>query len=88
MTVYVGIDPGFTGAIAFYWPKPNRVEVHDMPVYKNIKGKTELNLYELHCSAQATNDISHAVQVETILRFKQRQGTEPITCQPKMARAG
>ena len=41
MTVFVGIDPGFTGAIAFYWPDSNSVEVHDMPVYKNIKGKTE-----------------------------------------------
>ena len=66
MTVYVGIDPGFTGAIAFYWPKPNRVEVHDMPVYKNIKGKTELNLYELHAILTPEGDEPHHVILEQV----------------------
>ena len=47
MTVYIGIDPGFTGAVAFLWPDEMQVEVFDMPVVKNTKGKTELDLHEL-----------------------------------------
>ena len=39
MLIY-GIDPGFTGAIALYWPDTGKLEVHDMPVMKNPKGKT------------------------------------------------
>ena len=42
MLVY-GIDPGFTGAIALYWPGAGKLEVHDMPVMKNPKGKTIIN---------------------------------------------
>ena len=42
MLIY-GIDPGFTGAIALYWPDAGKIEVHDMPVMKNPKGKTIIN---------------------------------------------
>ena len=42
MLIY-GIDPGFTGAIALYWPGAGTIEVHDMPVMKNPKGKTIIN---------------------------------------------
>jgi len=42
MLIY-GIDPGYTGAIALYWPGSNTIEVHDMPVMKNPKGKTIIN---------------------------------------------
>ena len=42
MLIY-GIDPGFSGAIALYWPGSNTIEVHDMPVMKNPKGKTIIN---------------------------------------------
>ena len=42
MLIY-GIDPGFTGAIALYWPGADTIEVHDMPVMKNPKGKTIIN---------------------------------------------
>tara|TARA_R110002110_G_scaffold175387_6_gene378936 strand:- start:4593 stop:5060 length:468 start_codon:yes stop_codon:yes gene_type:complete len=42
MLIY-GIDPGFTGAIALYWPETGKLEVHDMPVMKNPKGKTIIN---------------------------------------------
>ena len=41
----VGIDPGFLGAVAFLGP--DGIEVHDMPVYKAPRGKTELNLHAL-----------------------------------------
>ena len=42
MLIY-GIDPGFTGAIALYWPDAGTIEVHDMPVMTNPKGKTIIN---------------------------------------------
>jgi crossover junction endodeoxyribonuclease RuvC len=42
MLIY-GIDPGFTGAIALYWPDTGKLEVHDMPVMKNPTGKTIIN---------------------------------------------
>ena len=42
MLIY-GIDPGFTGAIALYWPDTGKLEVHDMSVMKNPKGKTIIN---------------------------------------------
>lgn len=66
MTVFIGIDPGFTGAIAFYWPQGNRIEVHDMPVYSNAKGKTELNLYELHDILTPEGDEPHLAMIEAV----------------------
>jgi crossover junction endodeoxyribonuclease RuvC len=66
MTVYIGIDPGFTGAVAFYWPAENHIEVYDMPVYKNAKGKTELNLYELHDILNPESDEPHIAIVEQV----------------------
>ena len=44
MLIY-GCDPGFTGAVALYWTDTNKLEVHDMPVMKNPKGKAILNLH-------------------------------------------
>lgn len=38
----IGIDPGFTGAIACYFPASGDLVVEDMPTAKNPKGKTEL----------------------------------------------
>ena len=64
--IYIGIDPGFTGAIAFYWPSENHVEVYDMPVYKNAKGKTELNLFELHEILNPESDEPHTAIVEQV----------------------
>lgn len=45
MGMIVGIDPGYSGAIAFL--TSSGIEVHDMPVAPNAKGKTELDLYSL-----------------------------------------
>ena len=42
MLIY-GCDPGFTGAIALYWTDTGKLEVHDMPVMKNTKGKAIIN---------------------------------------------
>lgn len=41
----VGIDPGYTGAIAFL--TSSGVEINDMPVAPNTKGKLELDLFGL-----------------------------------------
>jgi len=70
MTVYIGIDPGFTGAVAFYWPDTNSIEVHDMPVYKNAKGKTELNLYELHEILTPEGDEPHMAIIEQVAAMR------------------
>lgn len=43
----VGIDPGFSGAIAFLDPGSMRLHVHDMPVAPNPKGRVELDLHAL-----------------------------------------
>jgi crossover junction endodeoxyribonuclease RuvC len=43
----LGIDPGLSGALAFYDPKANAVtEIHDMPTLE-IKGKKRLELYQM-----------------------------------------
>ena len=46
MLIY-GCDPGFTGAIALYWTDTGKLEVHDMPVMQNPKGKAIINLHSL-----------------------------------------
>jgi len=45
---YLGCDPGFTGALAVYHPATGNLNITDMPVVKNKKGRTELNLHELY----------------------------------------
>jgi crossover junction endodeoxyribonuclease RuvC len=44
-SLVVGIDPGFSGAIALI--EGTQIDVYDMPTYKDAKGRTELNLPEL-----------------------------------------
>ena len=46
MLIY-GCDPGFTGAIALYWTDTGKLEVHDMPVMQNPKGKAIIDLHSL-----------------------------------------
>lgn len=40
--IVIGIDPGFSGAIALYNPETRWLGIHDMPVSPGPKGKTEL----------------------------------------------
>lgn len=47
---YLGVDPGLSGALAFYDPNTNDLIIHDMPVHeivKNKKTKRQLDLYQL-----------------------------------------
>ena len=36
----VGIDPGFSGAIALLDPVTRKLVIHDMPTLKGVNGKT------------------------------------------------
>ena len=47
MTVIIGIDPGFSGAIAKLSSK-GMLEIWDMPIVADRKGRSVLNLYEIH----------------------------------------
>ena len=47
MTVIIGIDPGFSGAIAKLSSK-GTLEIWDMPIVADLRGRPVLNLYELH----------------------------------------
>lgn len=40
--IAIGIDPGFSGAIAIYNSETRWLGIHDMPVSPGAKGKTEL----------------------------------------------
>ena len=42
-----GIDPGYTGAIAIYWPEANKLEMHDMPIMLNHAGKNIIDCHAL-----------------------------------------
>ena len=68
--IYIGIDPGFSGAIAFYAPKENIVSIYDMPVYQNAKGKTEINLYELHEILEPETDEPHMAVIEQVAAMR------------------
>lgn len=48
--VYLGIDPGLSGALAFYAPRRNRLDVYDMPTetyHRNGKVKRRVDAVEL-----------------------------------------
>lgn len=44
--IFIGVDPGFSGAVATIL-EDGSLEVEDMPVLKNTKGKTEIDLHGL-----------------------------------------
>ena len=70
MTVIVGIDPGFSGAVAFYKSETHWLEVYDMPVLKNAKGKTVLNLHELHSLLTPEGDEPHTAVIEQVAAMR------------------
>lgn len=48
--LYLGIDPGLSGAVCFYDPATGDLDIHDMPTFQvttNGKKKTRLDLYQL-----------------------------------------
>ena len=50
MNIFLGVDPGLDGALAFFDPKANELEVFDMPTHEvrvNNKNKRTIDVHEL-----------------------------------------
>lgn len=45
--IFCGIDPGLSGAIAFYKPAERKIALFDMPIFKKKSGKNEIDAGEL-----------------------------------------
>ena len=69
MLIY-GIDPGFSGAITLYWPKTGDIEVYDMPVMKNAKGKTVLNHHGILEILEPEGDGDRVAFIEHVAAMK------------------
>ena len=65
MIIY-GIDPGFSGAIAIWRPLPRSLHLYDMPILKNAKGKTELDLHTLFDLLAPEDDAQRLAVVEQV----------------------
>lgn len=48
MSYFLGIDPGLSGALAFYDPRTNQLEVFDMPTYTITSGGKQRRRIDLH----------------------------------------
>jgi hypothetical protein len=71
MTIVMGIDPGISGAVAFYFPMvPSRIAVDDVPVAGGeINGYELARLIRMHRPTLAVIE-----RVEEALRPVRRQG--------------
>ena len=45
--IIVGVDPGFSGAIAHYCTRTKDLDVVDMPTILNNRGKIEIDIHSL-----------------------------------------
>ena len=65
MNYILGIDPGAHGALAFFDPKANDLQVYDMPTHqirKNGALKTTIDLYQLGMLLDSwRNKVKHAI---------------------------
>lgn len=64
--VIIGIDCGFSGAIAIWRPFIQSLYVYDMPTLPNAKGKTELDLHTLFDLLTPEDDGPHMAVVEQV----------------------
>jgi Holliday junction resolvasome RuvABC endonuclease subunit len=80
MKPYVlGIDPGASGALCFWWPEVDAVEMFDMPVFKVPKGgklRSEIDRYTL---GRLIRDRAHLIRVAVI---------EQVASMPRDGHAG
>ena len=62
-TCIMGLDPGFSGAIAFYYPeKPQLIAAYDMPVAdRRINGAALYDLIRQHSPDMAVVEAVHAM---------------------------
>jgi crossover junction endodeoxyribonuclease RuvC len=89
--IIVGIDPGFSGAIALLRPADGWLELHDMPVFPGSSGgRPELNHHEVLAILQSIGAPSVAWLervsarpgqcVSTMFRFGQGYGALEMAC--------
>lgn len=71
MVLVVGIDPGFSGAIALLDPTTRQLEVFDMPTLKSTTGK---NITDVRALAETLNKANIASRVVSML---ERVGSHP-----------
>lgn len=81
MTIYLGIDPGFSGAIASLDTATGSVNVIDMPVLTNTKGKIELDHIQLFDALR----VPPGIPVQGLLEFV---ASRPGQSAPAMFRFG
>lgn len=68
--IIIGIDPGFSGAIAIWRPAIRNLYIYDMPTIPNAKGKTELDLHTLHDLLEPEDDTRHIAVVEQVAAMR------------------
>ena len=64
--VVIGIDPGYSGAIAIWRPAARALHLYDMPTVPNSKGKVELDLHTLYDLLAPEDDGPHMAVVEQV----------------------
>lgn len=74
MSYFLGIDPGASGALAFYDPLTNNLSIFDMPTY-SIKGsgKTKKTVIDLHRLAGIVQNLAK----ETTMAAVEEVGAMP-----------
>jgi crossover junction endodeoxyribonuclease RuvC len=66
MTVFLGIDPGLTGALCWYNPEvPAALEIADVPTLK-VRGKTVIDHYSLARFVDSHAAVSPEVWIEFV----------------------
>jgi crossover junction endodeoxyribonuclease RuvC len=74
----MGIDPGMSGAIAFFYPEQDRVAVYDMPSANNVVSGAEVaRIVNAYAPKQAIIEAVHAMPgqgVSSTFKFGQSYG--------------
>lgn len=66
MTLWLGIDPGFSGALAVCAPGPQLQSIIDMPVVKDPKGRTVLDMHTLYDNLEIPEDLTVCAVLERV----------------------
>ena len=82
---FLGVDPGLSGALAFYDPAADELIVHDMPVHTitiNRAKKRRLDLYALGMMLDAMRNDTARAMVEDVEIG--RAHVSPVTSRSRM----
>lgn len=73
--IYLGVDPGYSGALAFYGPVRDELAIYDMPVFKlaKVRGGTKTVVDLLHLAAI----IDENVKDRKVIAFIEAVGARP-----------